>query len=139
MPGGPASQAVRPKARQVAAMDDLIPVKHKVAEAEAKLKEEQAVVDGYVAELDQRLAAVEEELKTVEAGRRAVANKVSPQFLLTYERLNKKLWPVVVTLHPETCVCDGCHLVLPPSVGQMVRRNQGMVKCEFCSRILYMP
>jgi len=126
------------EARQVAAMDETIPIKLRVAEAEAKLKEEQSVVDGYVAELDVRLSAVQGELATVEATRIEAAKKVSPQFLLTYTRLSKKLWPVAVTLQPDDCVCNGCHLVLPPSVGQMVRRNQGMVKCEFCSRILYM-
>ena len=124
------------EARQLAAMDDVIPVKHRVGEAEAKLKEEQSVVDGYVAELDARLAAVKAELAAAEGERAESAKKVSPQFILYYERLRTKRWPVVVSLQPD-CVCNGCHLVQPPSVGQMVWRNQGLVPCQMCGRILY--
>lgn len=125
------------EARQMAAMDDVIPVKHRVAEADAKLKEEQGVVDGYVAELDARLAAVQAELAEAETERAESVKRVTPQFMLYYERLRTKRWPVVVSLQPD-CVCNGCHLVQPPSVGQMVRRNQGIVACQMCGRILYM-
>ena len=125
------------EARQLAAMDDVIPAKHRVAEADDKLKEEQTVVDGYIAELDARLSVVQGELAAAEAVRIEVAKKVSPQFMLYYERLRSKRWPVVVSLGSD-CVCNGCHLVQPPSVGQMVRRNQGLVPCQMCGRILYM-
>ena len=125
------------EARQLAAMDDVTPIKAKVTEADAKFKEEQSVVDGYVAELDARLAAVHGALAAAEAERAESAKKVTPQFMLYYERLRTKRWPVVVSLQPD-CVCNGCHLVQPPSVGQMVRRNQGIVACQMCGRILYM-
>jgi predicted nucleic acid-binding Zn-ribbon protein len=124
------------EARQVAAMDDVIPVKHRVAEAEAKLRNDQSLVDGYVAELDERLAVVQTELTATEAERAESAKQVTPQFILYYERLRTKRWPVVVSLGSD-CVCNGCHLVQPPSVGQMVRRNQGIVACQMCGRILY--
>lgn len=126
------------EARQLAVMDDMIPVKHRVTEAEDKLKDDQAVVDNYLAELDERLAAVQAELATAEIARAEAAKNVQSQSLLYYERIrsNKKRWPVVVELGDD-CVCRGCHLVQPPSVGQMVRRNQGIVACQMCGRILY--
>ena len=124
------------EARQVAAMDDVIVVKHRVAEAEAKLKEEQSVVDGYIGELDGRLAAVKSDLAEAELFRAEAAKKVTPQFMLYYERLRTKRWPVVVSLQPDY-VCNGCHLQQTPSKGQMVRRNQGLVTCDACGRILY--
>ena len=125
------------EARQLAAMDDVIPIKHRVAEADAKLKEEQSVVDGYVEELQTRLTAVKSDLASAEAVRAQAVKKVSPKFLLYYERLRTKRWPVVVSLQPD-CVCNGCHLVQPPSVGQLVRRNLELVPCQMCGRILYM-
>ena len=124
------------EARQLAAMDDVIPVKQRLSEAEAKLKEEQSVVDGYVAELDARLVAVRETLASAEAERAEAAKKVTPQFMLPYERLRTKRWPVVVSLQPDY-VCNGCHLQQTPSKGQMVRRNLGLVTCDACGRILY--
>ena len=124
------------EARQLAAMDDVIPVRHRVAEAEAKLKEDQAAVDADLTELDARLAAVRETLAAEEGARVEAAKRVTPQFLLYYERLRTKRWPVVVALD-EGGVCKGCNLVQPPSVGQMVRRNQGIVPCQMCGRVLY--
>ena len=56
-----------------------------------------------------------------------------------------KRWPVVVPLTHDG-VCDGCHLVQPPSVGQLVSANakngaegkpQSIVACTMCGRILY--
>jgi hypothetical protein len=125
------------ESRQLAAMDDVIPVKHRVAEADEKLKDDRGVVDGYTAELDARLEALKAELAQAEAERAEAAKKVSPQFILYYERLRTKRWPVVVSLQGDG-VCNGCHLVQPPSVGQLVRRNQALVPCQMCGRILYM-
>jgi predicted nucleic acid-binding Zn-ribbon protein len=118
-------------------MDDVIPVKHRVAEAEGKLKDEQAGVDAYTGELDARLAAVKAELTQTEAERAEAVKRVPPQQLLPYERLSARRWPVVVPLQADG-VCKGCNMVQPPSVSQMVRRNQGVVTCGMCSRILYM-
>ena len=118
-------------------MDDVIPIKHRVAEAEAKLQEEQAVVNGYTAELDARLESVKAELAKAEAERLEAAKKVPPQFLMPYERLRPRRWPVVVSLQTDG-VCKGCNMIQPPSVVQMARRNQGIVACGMCGRILYM-
>lgn len=125
------------EARQIAAMDDVIPVKHRVAEAEAKLKDEQAVVNGYTSELDARLAVVKAELAKAEAERAEAAKSVPAQLLMPYERLRTRRWPVVVSLQADG-VCKGCNMVQPPSVAQMVRRNQGAVACGMCGRILFM-
>ena len=123
--------------RQVVAMDAVIPIKHSVAEAETRLQEEMDVVEGYVVELDQRLVAVQEALVQAEAERVEAAKQVDPKAMLYYERLRTKRWPVIVSLDLKENVCDGCHLIQPPSVKQMVRRNQGLVPCQMCGRILY--
>lgn len=124
------------EAQQVMALDDMGPVKRRVANAEAKLADEQAAVDGFVAEMDERAKEVARALAEAEASRAGAAARVEPRALAYYERLRSKRWPVVVALLPD-CVCNGCHLVQPPSVGQMVRRNRDIVACQMCGRILY--
>ncbi len=125
------------EAREIAAMDDLIPVKAKVAELEAKLASEQAGVNAYMADLDARLAEVQQALQETRIERDEVARKVQPRPKLYYDRLKSKRWPVVVELQGGA-VCAGCNLVQPPSVGQMVRRDLDVVVCTMCGRILYM-
>ncbi|MFA7173250.1 MAG: hypothetical protein WC340_07515 [Kiritimatiellia bacterium] len=126
------------EAREIAALDDLIPVKAKVAELEAKLAKEQVDVNEYMADLDARLEEVRQALQEAQAERVEVAKNVQPRPKLYYDRLKCKRWPVVVELH-EGMVCAGCNLVQPPSVGQMVRRDMDVVVCTMCGRILYQP
>ncbi|MBR4653690.1 MAG: hypothetical protein IKO72_10045 [Kiritimatiellae bacterium] len=108
----------------------------RVKDAQARVDAEQGGVDGLVSELDQRLAEVKAELDSLAAERQAAAAKVEPRMLLYYERIRTKRWPAVVLLS-EDGVCDGCHLVQPPSVAQLVKRNQVLVPCTMCGRVLY--
>ena len=131
---------------QVVAMDDLPSAKARIAEAQAKFDEQKGGVDAFCAEIDERLAAVKAELAEARGVREEKARAVpDPKFLLYYERLRTKRWPVVVALTHDG-VCDGCHLVQPPSVGQLADANakngemgkpQSIVACTMCGRILY--
>jgi predicted nucleic acid-binding Zn-ribbon protein len=131
---------------QMAAMDDIPSAQRKIEEAQSKFDLEKSAVDQFCAEIDERIAAVAAELEAAKAERIEKKNAINnPKFLLYYERLRMKRWPVVVSLTHD-CVCDGCHLVQPPSVAQMVDKNvkleeNGMmpeiVACTMCGRLLY--
>ena len=122
---------------QLAAMDDLPSAEARVSEAQAKYDSEKGGVDAFCAEIDERIAAVKSELDEAQKERVERAKLVSdPRFMLYYERLRTKRWPVVVPLTSDG-VCDGCHLVQPPSVAQLVDHNAGLVACTMCGRILY--
>ena len=124
------------EARQIAAMDDIPALEARVAEAQAKSDADQGGVDAFCGELSERLAAVKEELSSLRKDRAEAARLVPQNFLAYYERLRAKRWPVAVRLNRD-CVCEGCHLVQPPSVEQMVQRCAGLVACTMCGRILY--
>jgi hypothetical protein len=122
---------------QIAAMDDIPSAEARVTEAQAKYDAEKGGVDSFCAEIDERIAAVKAELSEAQAERADKAKLVTdPKFMLYYERLRTKRWPVVVPLTHEG-VCDGCHLVQPPSVAQLVDHNAGLVACTMCGRVLY--
>jgi predicted nucleic acid-binding Zn-ribbon protein len=131
---------------QLAAMDNLPETQAHIDEVQARFDEQKSGVDQLCAEIDERLAVVKAELEAANAERvEKVKNVSDKQFLLYYERLRTKRWPVVVTLTHQG-VCDGCHLVQPPSVSQMVDKNaaaaekgqpQKVVGCTMCGRILY--
>lgn len=123
------------EARQVAAMDALVPAQARVKEAEGLLQEQQSVVDGYLKELDARLATVQQEIQQAETDRLAAAKNVAPTFLTHYTRLVVRRWPPVVPLEGQAC--GGCHLTQPPSVPHSVRHNSSLVACQSCGRILY--
>ena len=118
--------------RALALMKDEIPtLESHVKEAEAKVAAESGGVNGYVDELDERL----EKANAVKA--------IDPAFLLYYERVSTKRWPVVVPLTGDG-VCDGCHMKQPPFVAQTVAHNakdpsraSELATCTMCGRILY--
>ena len=132
--------------QQLAAMDDLPSAQARIDDAQRKYDAEKGGVDAFCAEIDERIAAVSAELGEAQKERAEKVKAVTdPKFLLYYERLRTKRWPVVVTLTHDG-VCDGCHLVQPPSVGQLADANarngeagkpQAIVACTMCGRILY--
>ena len=130
----------------LAAMDELPSAKKRVDDAQAKYDSEKGGVDAFCAEIDDRIAKVKAELGDAMKERAEKAAAVSDaKFMLYYERLRTKRWPVVAALTHDG-VCDGCHLVQPPSVGQLADANakngeqgkpQSIVACTMCGRILY--
>ena len=131
---------------QLAAMEHLPSAEARIADAQAKFDREAGGVKAFCDEIDERIANVTAALAEAQRERAEKAKLVAdPRFMLYYERLRTKRWPVVVPLTHDG-VCDGCHLEQPPSVSQMVDANeklaeggkpQGIVACTMCGRILY--
>ena len=128
--------------------DNLPDLERRVQDAQKKVLDAQGGMGDEVAELDQRLAEVKARLAELREERKAKAEAVKgidPQFLLYYERLRTKRWPVVVPLSGEG-VCDGCHMKQPPFIAQLVQHNaaaarqgqkQQRAACTMCGRLLY--
>ena len=129
-------EAEEAEARGYAMMDELPRLERGVKEAEEAVSGESGGVDEFCRELDERLAAVKEELDRLAVERTEKAKLVNPRTLLYYERLRTKRWPVAVTLNSD-CVCEGCHLKVPPSTEQMVDHKMELVACTNCGRMLY--
>ena len=136
--------------RAISLQEDEIPsLQARVKEAEAKVAEERGGVNGEVDDLDARLGEVKAELERCRAERVQKAEAVKaadPAFLLYYERLSTKRWPVVVSISGDG-VCDGCHMKQPPYISQIVQHNAAHAKagsgkmeravCTMCGRLLY--
>ena len=131
---------------QLAAMDEIPSAEARTADAQAKFDREAGGVKAFCDEIDERIANVTAALAEAQRERAEKAKLVTdPRYMLYYERLRTKRWPVVVPLTHDG-VCDGCHLVQPSSVSQMVDANerlgeegkpQKIVACTMCGRILY--
>lgn len=101
----------------------------------ARLADEVAGIRAEIAEIDDRIAAVNEELSGIEARRAVCAAAVPPEHLRFYERLAISHHPTIVKL--EGNVCSGCHLTQPPSSAHIIRHGDKFVTCGMCGRILY--
>jgi len=122
--------------RLLSFMEEVGAAKIRLSDAAAALASEQVIVNEAQKELDERLAEAQAANAELEARRHEAANACAPQMLLVYSRLLKSRWRPVVPLE-NGATCGGCHLNQPPSVAHLVRRNQNIVCCQMCGRILY--
>jgi uncharacterized protein len=109
----------------------------------AELKAAEAAValagkenDAQRAALKKEAAALEAELDRLAGARRGETPDVDAQTLTRYEQLVKgRKGVAVAAMVGETCTA--CFVRLRPHVTQQVRRNDSLVECENCQRILY--
>lgn len=117
----------------------LEPAERSERECLAKYEAAKAGVDGYVADLDARLAEVSTRLEAARAERLTLRAPLdvaaARRFLFYYERLSKNRWPALVKLNES--ICSGCLMTLPPAKLQAVRRAEDLVTCDFCGRLVY--
>jgi predicted nucleic acid-binding Zn-ribbon protein len=79
---------------------------------------------------------LEREISRLSDERRRVAATLEAPLIGKYDQLLKQRRGVAVALmQGETC--SACHVRLRPTVAQQVRRNDAIISCDSCQRILY--
>ena len=124
-------------------------VQESIAMFEARLAEESAQVEGYVAELRSQLVEAQERLLAAQEARDEKARPLQApekrRFLDYYDRLRRKYFPVVFRVRSGNG-CPGCHMVLPASKMQEAQRNakladtpekMNIVACDYCGRLIF--
>lgn len=87
-------------------------------------------------EIRENIRKINEEGRSLLSQRTQLKETTDPELFSIYERLlNNKKDRVVVPI--ENRVCSGCHIALTPQHENLVRKQDHLVFCEHCSRILY--
>jgi hypothetical protein len=80
--------------------------------------------------------SLEAEVDRLGGERRTAAVDVRPALLTKYDQLLKQRRGVAVAaMIGETCTA--CHVRMRPAIAQQVRRNEDIIQCDSCQRILY--
>ena len=104
--------------------------------AERQLADETKRTDTARAALVTERNGVEEELARLASERSSAAARLDTRALAQYEQLLKGRRGIAVArMTGETC--GACHVRLRPHFTQQVRRNDAIVQCDSCQRILY--
>jgi predicted nucleic acid-binding Zn-ribbon protein len=103
---------------------------------QATLKEITVKVEGERADLQKRMAMIDQELKQTLAERQQLAKEVDPDALNRYERLmrSKSDFAIVPIRNGN---CGGCHLNIPPQLVHNAKHGSDLTSCDYCGRILY--
>lgn len=85
--------------------------------------------------LEERKAAVEEEVSRLQVEKPKLLAEVDDQLRRRYQRLLDRHGDLAVT-RVEGETCGGCHTQLPLQVVVEVRKNNQLITCQSCGRIL---
>jgi len=115
------------------AADDLAAA---VKKSEAALAAEQKAVDADRQKLTQELSALKTELQQIATERVEAVSGLTPQVLSTFELIAKRRGGIAIA-EARDGMCTECHVRLRPQVFNTVRRNEEILQCDSCNRILY--
>lgn len=104
--------------------------------ADAALKREQTDVAREQQALDAERQQLGRDLERLTAERREVTARISKETLALFDRLAAARKGIAVA-EARDGLCTVCHVRLRPQVFNDVRRNDAIVQCDSCTRILY--
>jgi len=119
-------------------MGEFETAQQEIKQAEARLKEDQQVVNserkGLEAENQKDISALESYIKE----RREIESQISPDLMPRYERVRKARGGIGVAAARDY-ICEVCKVRIRPQVFQEIRKNDKIMECDACQRILYDP
>jgi predicted nucleic acid-binding Zn-ribbon protein len=107
-----------------------------VKRAEAELAAEQKAVEADKKKLAGEIAEMQAAVTRGAAERAALVASIDPQALSTFELVSKRRNGIAVA-EARDGICTICHVRLRPQVFNTVRRNESIVQCDSCNRILF--
>jgi len=106
----------------------------KKAEAELKSVEKTVMAERHV--MEQEVAALQAELDKTATSRQKLAAEIDRHTLAIFENTAKGRKGIAVS-EARDGMCTICHVRLRPQVFNEVRRNDSIIQCDSCRRILY--
>ena len=107
-----------------------------IKSSEAALASEQKTIDAERKKLQAEDAETQKALDALAGERATIVASMDKQVLARYEKASAKRQGIAVA-QAKDGICTVCHVRLRPQVFNDVRRNDGIVQCESCQRILY--
>ena len=111
-------------------------LKERLEEEEATFKELESESLATIKDLKKRLGSVEDNVKEWEEKRAVVETQIERGALSAYNRIRKLVKTGVSVVQVEKSSCGGCFRQLPPQLRVEVRRQDQIIRCENCGRIV---
>jgi len=108
-----------------------------VKKDEQMLAAQQKDVDAEKKTLAEELTTVEAALKEATAKRATRVASLPVPLVALFEQVARARKGVAITTATRDGLCSACHVRLRPQVFQEIRRNDQIIQCASCNRILY--
>jgi predicted nucleic acid-binding Zn-ribbon protein len=117
-------------------MEKIDAAANEIKTAEARAAEESSSIQEERKQLEANMAAVDEALAAEDRSRSELAARIEHQVLVEYQRLlGSGNGRAIVEARGESC--SGCYMSIPPQLFVNVKRNENIIFCPNCHRILY--
>lgn len=117
-------------------LEKLDTLKEVKTRAEQVVKEEEIKFSEQKKKVDEENNLLTESLKVIEAEKGSITAQIDAKLLAEYSRLIvTKRGQAVVSIQDEHCM--GCHIRIPPQIFSQIRKNDKIISCLSCQRILY--
>src|SRR5438093_6393169 len=104
--------------------------------SEAELSAEQKAIDADRKAMKAEHGELQAAIETMAGERAALVSALPPDVLSRFEQVARKRNGVAVA-EAKDGICTICHVRLRPQVFNTVRRNEEIMQCDSCQRILY--
>ena len=103
---------------------------------EGKVKIEEARIEAFKKKLEEEVGETERELDALKLQREQLVKGIEGELYHLYvQLLETKKGLAVVETRGE--VCQGCYMNIPPQLFVEIKKNEKIIQCPQCNRILY--
>jgi predicted nucleic acid-binding Zn-ribbon protein len=120
-------------------MEEIDAVSKEQKAKEAAVNAEIQKIDAFKAELDAEVVKNERELALLKQERAGTVARIDPDVYKTYMRILLDSGDGVAVTTARNELCSGCDMNIPPQLYVEIRKNQELLQCPQCRRILYVP
>jgi hypothetical protein len=117
-------------------MDQIDESKTALALLEKQLDEERRETERSVATTRERMAQLGKDMVRAQQAKEELLRSLDPDLLLQYTRLKQRRDGVAM-VPVKNEACQGCFVHIPPQMYNEVRKNNTLILCPNCNRILY--
>ncbi len=123
--------------QQLDLMEQIENGQKEVVQAAKTAAEAKKLVDDQLAQLVGKETNLKQELAKLTSDREQLAAAVDDSARSKYDRLWKSKNGGTVVVGIQHGVCGGCHMRIPPQITVACKREEEIVTCPNCARILY--
>jgi predicted nucleic acid-binding Zn-ribbon protein len=118
-------------------MEEVDVVSKELREKEAGVNAEIEKMNVFKKELDAEVAKHEKELDALKEERVGTVARIDPDIYNTYMTLLRDSGDGVAVTTARNELCSGCDMHIPPQLYVEIRKNEEIIQCPQCRRILY--
>ena len=118
-------------------MEEIDAVSREQKEKETVVNAEIEKMHAFKKELDAEVTKYEKELATLKEDRAGLISQIAPDVYATYKTLLLDSGDGVAVTTASDELCSGCDMHIPPQLYVEIRKNEEIIQCPQCYRILY--